>query len=169
MFRQVVSLILCGSLLVGCASVYKGPEPNLELKGAEGQLEYTKFKLRETFWHQSAQAYQMGPDQKLYTVASLRPVLQKVSPESVERIDNSLWYTQVGVGLLVGAVVILGLQIANPVNYSNTGLNVAYFALIGASVGFSFARIAQFEDAARDYNRNLKSKLAPDFAMSWKW
>jgi hypothetical protein len=155
--QRLTSLALAASLimnLAGCATAYRGREPDLSVRGAAAQ---------------KAVSYEMGPNDDEYTIDSLAPTLEKVSPKAVSMIEDSQWLAYGSLIPLGLAIAVLAAEIANPANAQSSGVQFLYYGLLGVSLGFSLTRIVQAEDAAIQYNRDLKAKLTPGLALNWRW
>ncbi len=71
-YKLFLVLLALPFLVIGCATDYKGPDPDFTLKASEAQAEIENFTLVEGYWQQGP-TLKMGP-QKL-SILCLRCVL----------------------------------------------------------------------------------------------
>jgi hypothetical protein len=165
LFRKSVIIIICGTLLSGCATTYQGPAPNFKLTGDEAKKEYEKFKWDESEWHQHPRFIRMGSEKTPVKRWSIDPIIDDVSPAAREKINKAKNWLLVE-GILVS--VSLGLLIyglSNRDNRSDSNL-YAIYGTAGASLAIGLFVIPPImKDASEQFNRDLKGKFTPALAF----
>ncbi len=156
-------------LLSACVTEYKGPMPDLTLKGEAATQEYNKFKFYDGYWMQANKAFRMGPDETLYWSSSLEPVITKVSPEALEKMKQAdLWrnLSWIPYGIALGALLI-DLGDGNG-DISSTSWSVFYIGM-GTWYGFQLYQVSLVQDTAQIYNRDLRRQLSPALGINLKF
>ena len=152
--------------LSACVSAYKGPLPDFEKTGPAAKQEIENFLFSESYWDQGIGFFQMEKSEKRHYTSSLMPVIEKVSPAAIEELKrdrawNIAWWITYGASL-----GILIAELIDDDDEQSSGSMIAFYGLLGASVGINYYRISITQDAAIQYNRDLRAKYAP--AVSFK-
>ena len=153
-------------LLQGCATTYQGPAPNLSLTGIPAQGEIKKISFMEGYWAQGS-GFKMGPEERRYTVESVQPFVQKVSPAAIEKLDSAQNYLRAGrIAIGVGDVALL-LAIFAANSQSQQVLVPLFLVGIGTGAGLEIKAFSEFSSASEQYNKDLRQKLSPSMAFNF--
>jgi hypothetical protein len=153
------------SLFTSCATNYNGGTPNFALRGASAEQEIQKFKMAESYWRQNSSGIEMGGH--LYKDESLKPLIQDISPiaeskfKEADVVRSYFWipYT--------AAILILITQSTIPGRYLDQTSSIAFYGLLGVSIGFSIAAFNMKAGAAEQFNKDLNSRFAPSLSYNF--
>lgn len=155
----VTKIVILSLLLSSCATTYRGEAPKFEGNKEERLETYLNYKFKEGYWVQNTDAFTMGDDEQLYTLESLRPVIDKVAPKEVKtELKRSEIASMVGLGLVGAAIGMLFL--GDDVEDWSSGKKAAYWSLLGLSLTGSYVSIHFINRAAKRYNEGLREKLS---------
>ena len=152
--------------LGGCATPYKGSPPDLSLKGDAAKAEYEKFKLEESYWDQGY-FLTMGPERIRYTLPSMEPVVEKVSPQATEKLAqvHDLRTAQnIVFGVVLACAVVSLLSPSN--SLTRDSLAPAVFVGTMGVIGANFVMAGFLSSASKQYNQDLRDKLIPGVNVS---
>lgn len=165
---RIFKILLAAMFLSGCISTYRGPIPNLELRGAEAEQEYQKFKFVEGFWSQGQVHFTMEQSGKGYFTSSLEPTITEVSPKAWQIVEDSKVWRYVALGSLAGMIAMLVIQ-SNQDRFFNSDQTYLYYGLLGVSLTGSLMRASYLSDAATQYNQDLRHKLTPALSLNFSF
>ena len=155
---QLTTLTTLIALGTGCATVhdFREPGPNLSLRGEEAQKEFQKHQFRETFWFQTPHYYEMGPHEIKYSLNTLRPMMENVSPASINQMDAAY-------GWRTAFFIVSGVGLASTIGFWIAGEEKIALPIIWGTVGAQQVTRTVFalklKSAAENYNRDLREKL----------
>lgn len=157
-------ILLCLLLQFGCATKYMGPSPKLDdsvkNKTTEERTEiFERYKFKEGYFNQHKNAFKMGSDEELYTLDSLRPVIDEVNPTAVNKeLDKVEILSKVSLGMIGAALAMLIID--SDVAEWSSGQKSAYYGLLGLSIVGNYISFSFIENAAVQHNRGLRKKLS---------
>jgi len=156
-FKLEVLLII--SLLVqGCATAYRGPGPDLSLRGEAAKAEYEKFEMSESFWNGGATP--LGPSNQLYTRESLRPILAEVSPDAIQSMDRARkWQKAVFVSFGFAMAGLLGSLLAPSGSSTQAILFGGGLTMAGVELGCGVISDINLAQSGEEFNRDLRRRL----------
>lgn len=168
MLKRATGFFLCTFLFAGCASPYTGPEPNFSLRGKAAEQEAEQFKLNDNFWDQ-AYYFEMGPGHNKYTVSSLQPIMEKVSPSAAAKTHKAGILSEAAVASLgIAIAALLGIHTTSDVK-TQSALTTAFFIGDGTALGLAIYRDIELNSAAKEYNQDLRHKLTPTVGMNFQF
>lgn len=145
-------------LISSCTTHYVGRVPDFNKKVEERDNEYEKFRFKEGYWNQYMGAFTMGADETLYTMKSLRPVIEKVDSQAFnDELKKADTVHKVGLGLLGAALLVL-ITDTDVEGWSSTK-KTAYWSLLGLSVAGSYVSFHFINNASKAHNNDLRKKL----------
>lgn len=167
--RPVFLLTFC-FFLQACASAYKGPEPDFRQTGAAARAEADKFTLDESpHFEGRGSWFEMGNQKDWYTVSSLQPLIEQVSPEAGVIVRRAqVWRT--AQWIVLGAAVAAGVAAATNEHRSSRDM-IAFGALLagGAGVAINFHYGSLLSSAAAQYNLDLRRSFTPSLGLNWNF
>ncbi len=149
--------------MIGCATTYTGPTPDLTLKGEAAAREVEKFELRIPGWNGVDTMY-MGAANNRYWTSSLEGVIKPVSPDAAKDIERGRLWRNVGWGFIAAA---LGIAIAS--NNDSWNWEIPYISSLGVAVGCGIYSAVVTTDGIEEYNRDLRSKLTPHVGYTFTY
>jgi hypothetical protein len=167
--KKLVILIVLGFVIQGCATPYQGPIPDLNLKGPQGQEEFNRFKFKEGFFNNGANSFLMGQDEKRYTLDSLRPVIDGVSPNSTRSLETASTLQDFGIASSAFFWTSLIVLILTPSQQTANVAGAVALVSLGSEIGFAIAYTSKMADVAEEYNHELQKKLSPTVTMNVKF
>lgn len=161
-------MIVCSFVLQGCATEYKGRDPDFKLSGAAARTEIENFSLDDNYWHQGV-FLRMGPEGTAYTLPSLEPLVAKVSSEAAARVQTAKTLRKIQ---LLTSLATLGMLVAaNLTEDDSTKIALYTGVLVGAgstiTLGFVFP--GYLASAAKDYNRDLRARFSPALGLNYSF
>ena len=151
--KQLISLLLVATTLSGCATVYRGPGPDLTApKGSpKAQEQIQKFTISKGWFNNMLLGDQM------YTESSILPVMREVSPSAHDAAQSAQTLNAIGTTLfLVGIVGFGGSYAARP---TLTAVEVIGTSLWAGGLGISLFANYRLNQAVDQYNFDLRRKL----------
>jgi hypothetical protein len=156
-------LMICGSVFAtGCVTSYKGPMPDLTLRGEAAEKEIQQYTLT----HQGVKVLSMGAEKTNYWKGSLLPVVETVSPLAHAEMKRSNWWFHGSYLILASAVLVLTADLSGDHDLDSEGL---YYGLIGASIGVSGYSYYVNSRATKQYNQDLRTRLTPQISYRWEF
>lgn len=158
MFR-VVALAL---FLQGCATAYTGPGPQsaADVPKLSFDDQTAHFGTRDAW-------FEVGPERERFTIESLRPTIEHVSPQALSVVDRARIWRRAQFGLLGAALLsgVLALAVPNP--YTSEFYTAGAVLLVGGAFAVNVHYESLLREAAGTYNRDLRSAFTP--VLGWAW
>lgn len=159
-----ISILLLPFLLFlfsSCASHYKGPFPKKNVRDEKIKSEeMSKFRFEESFWNQPLKAFRMGPEKKVLTLESLRPLISEVSPQASDKIDSLRPYVSAQTGFFVGCI---GFYTAYLIQEDPRRKSTLYNLGLGScllSIASGFLQSQGLYKGAQKYNQDLEKYIS---------
>lgn len=160
----VILLILL--TLGGCATARKwdGKDPNFQLTNEAARQELDNYTFREEGIFSQYEGFKMGPQERLYSLSSLEPMMKRVTPatsESVATIQRGLKLNKI-VGWTSLAFLVAGSMLQDDLQVmllGAGGFGAAWWAGRNTWLRWQLTKIGPA------YNDELESRFAPRF--SW--
>lgn len=153
-------LIMATLLLTSCATIntYNGEKPNLKLTGEKRELELEKFHLADSYFSNGYKVLTMGPDRTLYTLESLKPIIEEVSPEAIKQARYASYasYTQIILLSAAFTILVTDFEVGEWSNAKET----TYYSLLASSLGAGFVSMYFTKNISTHFNNDLKEKLS---------
>jgi hypothetical protein len=150
--------VLLAFSVSGCATAYRGPGPDLSLRGEAAEQEYLKFEMNDSFW--LAPATHLGESKTIYSRESLRPMMAEVSPSSIDSLDRAHnWRTAETITLGLSLAGLIGVLATHSGSSAQTAFEIVTLSGAGISIGCGIARDVNYAESGADFNRDLRTKL----------
>jgi hypothetical protein len=148
--------------LNGCAT-YSGAKPDFSQKDqTSADAEYKKFELSESYFRNNGEILTTEKDGVGYSLSSIKPLLQDVSPGAKEKAEIAQDLNIFGWLFWAGAV---GAILSN----SSPAVKNASWVLLAGSVALWEGGRAEMQAAAMEYNHDLRSKLTPKVTLNFNY
>lgn len=157
----LISTALATSTLLGCATSYVGPRPDFSKTGPEAITEYKKFEIDERMGGVTLATIAMGNED--YHRETVVPIISDVSSSAVQKLNDMRVWWRVDIGLML-ATLIMAFQPRDTWSYQ-TGYWIGLGAVLGTGIYIDRLGV----DAAKVYNRDLRSKFNPAISLSFRF
>lgn len=159
--RVLVALAL---FLQGCATAYTGPGP-------QSATDLPKFTFDDQTAHFGTRDawFEVGPARERFTIASLRPTIEHVSPDALAAVDRARVWRRAQYGLLGVALLSVVLAFAVPNPYTSEFYTVGAVLLAGGAFAVNVHYDSLLREAAGSYNQGLRSAFRPGVAWTWSF
>lgn len=154
-------------ILQGCASSYKGPEPDFSLTGNAAKLEADKFTLQPSHSLVRGPWYDMGPTQARFSIRSLEPMINKISMDASETLERAATIRRLQYGVLSLAAILGVIALGSVDNASSRAVTTGAVLLGATGLGLGFHYDSLLSQGASEFNRDLKRSFTP--ALTWNW
>lgn len=172
MIKSLLVVVLSVSV-IGCSSIKSyddGPLPNFILTGGEAQEEYKKFALESgNVFHCGRICFQSDPKKAEYSVSSMMPLIESVSPQAtttIKKAQSLEKYQKYALG--IGVAGILGALLVDD-DSMRSALLVGSVAGSVSSVAIGFYASSTYSKVPEIYNRDLRNRLIPTIGMNWSF
>jgi hypothetical protein len=154
-------------ILQACATTYQGEAPNFKLTGAAARAEAAKFALNadhHVVWR--GDWFEMGPSGEHYSISSLRPVIDPVSPTAQENLVRARRWRIAQIGAVGTAAIAATMALALTQTPSQQTAAAVAALSAGAAFGFGFVYDSLVTSAATQFNHDLGRSFTP--ALTWR-
>lgn len=163
---KMIKLLFLLALTASCTTARKwdGKDPNLNHTGEAARQELDNYTFKEDGLLTQRSGYRMGPLETLYTLESLAPMMKRVAPQQVDKIETIQRSLKVNkmVGWTSLALLVAGSMLQDDLQVTLMG--VGGFGALWWAGRDTWLRW-QLTTLSPGYNDELANRFAPRF--SW--